>query len=166
MGQNRPSCTFREIRLGQTPPASKVPSIHSRAYQRHLAARLGLPWGHPRIAHTRALRSLPHALSSPPGNPPPDWMRAWPEIRLYSPDEPERPVTITYPSTPKATRPQRGGDGRLLDSGHLRVEHSACVCPALALFGGVTFLSGDSRVFLSRDDKRRLCCHGVPHESQ
>ena len=62
--------------------------------------------------------------------------------------------------------PAERWDGRLLDSGHLRIEHPACVCPALALLGGVTFLSGDGRVFLSRDDKRRLCCHGVPHESQ
>src|SRR5256885_16893399 len=38
--------------------------------------------------------------------------------------------------------PAERWDGRLLDSGHFRVEHSACVCPALALFGGVTLLSG------------------------
>ena len=86
-------------------------------------------------------------------------------------DEPERPVTITYPFAPlsSAARPHRGGDCISVDSGHLRVEHSACFCCTLALFRRVTFASGDRRdrsVFLSRDDQRRLCCHGVPHESQ
>src|SRR5256885_13100096 len=33
--------------------------------------------------------------------------------------------------------PAERWDGRLLDSGHLRIEHPACVCPALALLGGV-----------------------------
>src|SRR5256885_8939253 len=91
-------------------------------------------------------------------------MRALPEIRLYSPGRTGETSYDNIPFGSDSCPPAERWDGRLLDSGHLRVEHPACVCPALALLGGVTFLSGDGRVFLSRDDKRRLCCHGVPQD--
>src|SRR6266576_2002837 len=74
---------------------------------------------------------------------------------------------ISVRSAPSAARLERGGDRISLDSGRLRVEHSACLSCTLALFRRVTFASGDFPVrFPFQGWQRRLFCRGGPHESQ